>query len=287
MNGTLLYPGDEFSFYEVVTPFTEENGYGMGGAYENGQVVQSMGGGICQVSTTLYNTVLRSELEVTERHNHTMTVAYVPLAQDAAIAGTYMDLKFKNNTDAPVYIEGYTQNGQITFTMYGHETRDEGRTIEFVSEATGTTPRGTKIEASGDSLGTVIEKSSGFDGQTAQLWKVITYANGETEKVLVNNSNYYASPKTYSVGTSSSDASAVAAVKSAIASGDINKVHAAINSAKNGSSDDENKEDKKNEETPKETEPKQTETKAPETEEQTKAPEPETDPPVIDDDQPE
>ena len=89
--------------YETVAPFTAENGYAMAGSYLNGEVVDSMGGGICQVSTTLYNAVLRAELEVVERSPHSMTVHYVELSEDAAIAGTYKDFKFKNSTDYPIY----------------------------------------------------------------------------------------------------------------------------------------------------------------------------------------
>ena len=76
-----MYPGEEFSAYEVVAPFTAENGYAMAGSYLNGETVDSMGGGICQVSTTLYNAVLRAELEVTERSPHSMTVSYVELSE--------------------------------------------------------------------------------------------------------------------------------------------------------------------------------------------------------------
>ena len=78
INGTLLYPGDSFSVYSKVAPFTADNGYHLAGSYSNGQTVQTYGGGICQVSTTLYNAVLRAELNVTERSNHSMTVHYVP-----------------------------------------------------------------------------------------------------------------------------------------------------------------------------------------------------------------
>ena len=88
VNGTLLYPGDSFSMYETVSPFTEANGYYLAGSYLNGLVVESLGGGICQVSTTLYNAVLLAELEVTERSNHSMIVTYVDPSADAAIAGT-------------------------------------------------------------------------------------------------------------------------------------------------------------------------------------------------------
>ena len=74
INGTRLYPGEEFSTYESVAPFSQANGYYMAGSYMNGKVVDSLGGGICQVSTTLYNAVLLAELEVTERNNHSMIV---------------------------------------------------------------------------------------------------------------------------------------------------------------------------------------------------------------------
>ena len=86
INGTVLYPGDEFSANTAMAPFTEANGYYAAGSYVNGQVVDSLGGGVCQISTTLYNAVLRAELEVTMRYNHSMTVGYVDLSADAALA---------------------------------------------------------------------------------------------------------------------------------------------------------------------------------------------------------
>ena len=96
--------------------------------------MQTYGGGICQVSTTLYNAVLRAELNVTERSNHSMTVHYVPLSADAAISGTDKDLKFTNNLDHPVYIQGVAGGSSITFTIYGKEYRASNRKVEYVSE---------------------------------------------------------------------------------------------------------------------------------------------------------
>ena len=127
INGTLLYPGDSFSVYSKVAPFTADNGYHLAGSYSNGQTVQTYGGGICQVSTTLYNAVLRAELNVTERSNHSMTVHYVSLSADAAISGTDKDLKFTNNLDHPVYIQGVAGGSSITFTIYGKEYRASNR----------------------------------------------------------------------------------------------------------------------------------------------------------------
>ena len=134
INGTLLYPGDSFSVYSKVAPFTADNGYHLAGSYSNGQTVQTYGGGICQVSTTLYNAVLRAELNVTERSNHSMTVHYVSLSADAAISGTDKDLKFTNNLDHPVYIQGVAGGSSITFTIYGKEYRASNRKVEYVSE---------------------------------------------------------------------------------------------------------------------------------------------------------
>ena len=123
LNGTLLYPGEELSVYEICHPFTVENGYGVGGAYQNGVVIDSVGGGICQVSSTLYNAVIRAELEVTMRYSHSMTVSYVEPSDDAAIAGTYKDFRFVNNQDYPIYVEGYCANKKVTFNIYGKERR--------------------------------------------------------------------------------------------------------------------------------------------------------------------
>ena len=101
INGSVIYPGEQFSVYEAISPITTDNGYQIAGAYENGQVVDSVGGGVCQVATTLYNAVIRAELEIVQRYNHSMIVNYVKPSDDAAIAGTYKDLKFKNNLNNP------------------------------------------------------------------------------------------------------------------------------------------------------------------------------------------
>jgi len=122
---------------EKTKPYTEENGYVLGGSYEGGRVVESYGGGICQVSTTLYNAVIYAELEIVERYPHSMLVDYVSPSRDAAIAGDYKDLKFRNNLDLPIYVEGIAGGGRITFNIYGCETRDvKNRRIEFESKTT-------------------------------------------------------------------------------------------------------------------------------------------------------
>ena len=174
INGKVLYPGEQFSVYEAVNPFTAENGYELAGSYENGTTVQTYGGGICQVSTTLYNAVIRAELAIDERFCHSMIVSYVKPSMDAAIAGTYKDLKFTNNKDFPIYIEGYTSGMQITFTIYGDETRAAGREVIYESETTSTTEPELKIETSSEfPIGYVQKTQSSHTGYTAKLWKII------------------------------------------------------------------------------------------------------------------
>jgi len=223
INGTLLYPGDTFSAYETVSPFTEENGYYLAGSYLNGMVVESLGGGICQVSSTLYNAVIRAELQVDERYNHSMIVGYVQLSADAAISGTYKDFKFTNSSEYPIYIEGYTTDDKkITFTIYGVETRPANRTIEFESvELSKTEPEGEKvIEDSAQPAG-YISVQSAHIGYVGELWKVVKIDGTETERTQLNKSTYTASPKTATVGTAASDPSITTMLQAAIATGSI------------------------------------------------------------------
>lgn len=202
INGTLLYPGDSFSVYSKVAPFTAANGYHLAGSYSNGQTVQTYGGGICQVSTTLYNAVLRAELKVTERSNHSMTVHYVPLSADAAISGTDKDLKFTNNLDYPVYIQGTAGGGSITFTIYGKEYRASNRKVEYESETLSTRSPSEKIIKDGAmEEGKRVVESSGRTGYTARLWKVVYIDGKETKRTQVNSSSYMSTPSVVRVGT--------------------------------------------------------------------------------------
>lgn len=233
ISGTLLQPGEYFSVTAAVTPFTPENGYELAGAYEENQVVSSYGGGICQVSTTLYNAVLKAELEVTARSNHTMVVNYVDLSRDAAIAEGNMDMCFVNTKDDPIYIIGYCYGGCITFTIYGHETRPANRTLELVSVTTGTTePSGSKLIAdTGQAVGYVNQTQSPHTGYSAELWKYI-YIDGElTDTVHINSSYYNAVGTIYDVGVATQNQALMSAMYTAISSGDINQVYNVVNNA--------------------------------------------------------
>lgn len=227
INGSVIYPGEQFSVYEAVSPFTPENGYKLAGAYENGQTVESYGGGICQVSTTLYNAVIRAELEIKERFAHSMIVTYVDPSADAAIAGTYKDLKFVNNTGAPIYIEGYTSGKELYFTIYGHETRDSNRVVSFVSETTSSTDPGIEFKAVDAPIGSITRVQGSHEGKSAKLWKIVTVNGEEVSREVFNNSSYAASPAVYEVGVASANAEAIAAINAALATQDEATIRAA------------------------------------------------------------
>ncbi len=235
INGTILYPGDTFSVYETVSPFEPENGYELAGAYENGTTVESYGGGICQVSTTLYNAVINAELEIVQRSNHTMIVGYVPPSQDAAIAGTYMDFKFKNNQQTPIYIDGYTGGGKITFTIYGKETRPSNRKIKFESEVIEETEPGISFKYSGDMpAGSIKKESDAHVGKKAKLWKIVTVDGVEQSKTQFNSSVYKPGDKIFVIGSAGLSPEGKAAIDAAIASKDEGAVKAAVAAAASG-----------------------------------------------------
>lgn len=235
IDGTTLYPGQEFSVLGAITPFTEANGYFPAGSYLNGTVVESIGGGICQVSTTLYNAVLLAELEVTERHNHSMIVNYVDPSADAAIAETGgKNFRFVNNTDHPIYIEGHTADKRISFTIFGKDERPAGRKVSYESEVVDTTPAGPDqfVADPSQPIGS-IQSQSAHIGYKAKLWKIVTENGQQVSRETVNTSTYKMVPRIYTVGIATGDPNAAAQVSTAIATGSIDHVRAVVNACKN------------------------------------------------------
>ena len=221
INGSVVYPGEEFSADAAMRPYTEDNGYALAASYSNGTTVESFGGGICQVSTTLYNAVIRAELEVTARFNHSMTVGYVDLSADAAIAGDYKDFKFVNNSDAPIYIEGSCSGGVLTFTVYGEETRPADRQVSFESETLETIdPEVQYNVTSSQPVGYYHVDQSSHTGYKARLWKVVTVDGVEQSREVFNNSTYKASPKIITVGTGGASEEQTAQIQGAVDSND-------------------------------------------------------------------
>ena len=196
IDGSVVYPGETFSVMDHICPLSAANGYLEAGSYSQGEVIQSYGGGVCQVATTLYNAVLEAELEVVERNNHQMTVHYVPLSFDAAVSDVgQQDFKFTNNLENAIYIEASANGATLTFTIYGEETRPSTRTIKYWSRTDAVIEPGEKVTKD-----KTMEKGEeeitkkGETGYRASLWKDI-YENGEKVSTIQVNSSYYAPVK--------------------------------------------------------------------------------------------
>lgn len=119
INGTVIPAGEVFSFNDTVGHRTVENGFSTAKEYVDGKSVDGIGGGVCQVSSTLYSAVLYADMAITERLNHMMTVGYIPLGQDATVSDGGVDFKFKNSSDYPVKITASTSGSTITVSIIG------------------------------------------------------------------------------------------------------------------------------------------------------------------------
>ncbi len=124
LNGLVLNPGDSFSFNEVLGERTQERGYQSAPSYASGEVVDSVGGGICQVSSTLYWCTLLSDLEIVSRTNHSMPVTYMDLGLDATVSWKNPDFKFKNSTNFPVKLHAWVEDGYVKMEILGTDERD-------------------------------------------------------------------------------------------------------------------------------------------------------------------
>ena len=222
LDGLVVYPGETISVSEAIGPTTAENGYYPAGSYENGTTVETYGGGICQVSTTLYNAVIRAELEIVTRAAHSMIVSYVEPSMDAAIADGIKDLQFKNNQETPIYIEGY-------FNIYGKETRPSNRRVDFVSEVTSQTEPEKEYVAVGDQpVGYIETTTKPHIGYTARLWKIVYENDVEVSRKVFNNSKYNPSKEVISVGVGGATPEAAAAINAAIATKDDATIRSTI-----------------------------------------------------------
>ncbi len=143
INGTEMMPGDEFSYDKTILPRTYENGYQAAPVYVGNKVESGLGGGICQPSSTLYCAALYANLEILERHNHSMLVGYMPAGLDATIAEGYLDMRFKNSTNYPIKIEATAQGGELTFNILGYNP--ENISVELVRNGGGFHYTATRI----------------------------------------------------------------------------------------------------------------------------------------------
>ncbi len=140
-HGLIVEPGEEVSFNNITGERTIENGYKNAKIIVGGKYVNGIGGGVCQASTTLYNAIIRSDIEVLQVNHHTLPASYVPLSFDAMVSEGYADLKFKNNLSTPIFIKTICDNSTATVEIYG-EPFEDGVSIQTKAELVKVLPHG-------------------------------------------------------------------------------------------------------------------------------------------------
>lgn len=200
INGRILNPGEVFSFNDIVGPRTAATGYKVAHVYSGSKVVDGIGGGICQVSSTLYNAVVFADLEIVYRTNHSLPVSYVPLGRDATVSYGTIDFKFKNNKETPVKLEVLADGNNLTVNIYGRKKYLKDISIE------------TAITGSRQYSTTVIKDDTmyederkveerGANGTNTQSYKVIK-ENGEVvSRTPLAKSSYSPTTQVERVGT--------------------------------------------------------------------------------------
>ena len=205
INGSLVKPDEIFSFNDTVGDITLDTGFKVSGVILNGEFDTGVGGGICQVSTTLYNAVIRADIEVVERINHSRPISYVELGTDAAVVSNYKDLKFKNNTGSNIYIKAFADDDNIKFQIFGDKTKRDYE-VKIVPKLLETiSPK--EIIKENDNLPkgeSEIEKK-GANGYSYETYKEII-KNGEVvEEKRISRSYYIPQDKVIVIGTKEKD----------------------------------------------------------------------------------
>lgn len=201
VNGYVLMPGETFSYNDTVGQRTAARGYKEAGVYLNGEVTTGLGGGICQVSSTLYNAALLANLEIVDRSNHTFKPAYVPAGQDATVSWGSPDFKFKNNRNYPIRIVASAGSGRVSFNIYGLKTDDDYQ-VKIVSSEVAPVPFTTQYQ-NDSSLPSGTQKviQAGSNGCKTQTYKIL-YKNGvEVSRTLINSDTYKPHNQVVAVGT--------------------------------------------------------------------------------------
>lgn len=186
--GAVVKPGEVFSVNHRVGPYTEEHGFKKGPTYAGTKVVQTIGGGVCKISTTTYNAAVLANMKIIERHPHGMLVPYVPEGQDATVLYDYKDFKFKNNTDHPILIWADTKDNTLYVGIYGQGTPPKVTWHhQFINRQKMPTIYRYNPDLQPGEEKIIIP---GADGVTVKSWVTVEYSDGKVESVQ-RGTDYY------------------------------------------------------------------------------------------------
>lgn len=201
INGVVLMPGEEFSYNKIVGERTIAAGYKEAAIYSGGQVVDGLGGGICQISSTLYNLVVQANLDVTERSNHQFKTSYVGPGKDATVVYGAIDFKFVNSRKYPIKIVSSVKNGVVQMWIYGVKEEIE-YDVKIETEIISSIPYSTKyIEDSSLEAGVEVIKQRGSAGCKSIAYKVCRLNGAVVSKTILSNDTYSAMTKIIRRGT--------------------------------------------------------------------------------------
>ena len=190
INGTILMPGEIFSYNKVVGARTIAAGYKEAGAYAGGKVVKDVGGGICQISSTIYNTALLANLEIVDRSNHQFLTSYVPVSRDATVSWGGLDFKFKNTRTYPIKIVASAKNGLAKVSFYGIKEETEYEVV-IQSKTLSYIPYTVKyIEDSSLARGKEVVSQSGYNGCKSEAYRVLKLNGKVVSKTLLSRDTY-------------------------------------------------------------------------------------------------
>ncbi len=188
INGTILFSNEEFSFNKIVGKRTQENGYKTAKTIENGVFVDGVGGGVCQVSTTLYNAVLLGGLKISEYHPHSLSVGYVEKSFDAMVTDLWADLKFVNNTGGLAFVFAEANGEKLTVWIYGTKKTCDYERESVVEEEI--LPETFIEEVDGLLTGEKVVKVKGKSGFKSKGYLKIYYNGNLLDRVLIRTDEY-------------------------------------------------------------------------------------------------
>ena len=201
INGTVLLPGDEFSYNKIVGERTIQAGYKMAATFSGGKVVDGLGGGICQISSTLYDAVVMANLDVTVRRNHQFVTSYLPGGKDATVVWGSQDFKFVNSRKYPVRITATVSGGVATVQVWGVKEEVE-YDITIETKKTATIPYTTQyVKDSTLPKGTQKVVQNGNNGSKYEAYKVMRLNGEVVSRTLLSKDTYNAKNKIVKIGT--------------------------------------------------------------------------------------
>lgn len=201
INGTVVLPGKVFSYNDTVGYRTESEGFMLAPMYIEGKLVDGIGGGVCQVSSTLYNAVLSANLEIVERKSHQFMPAYIDVGRDATVADGYIDFKFKNSRKYPIKIICSAQNGILKVKIYGKK-QDAEYNIKIKTKIKEVKPYKTIYEYNNNvKSGERIVAQKGKNGYECEVYKIVSLKGKIIFKSTISTDTYNTMDEIVIIGT--------------------------------------------------------------------------------------